>query len=37
MGILGLAKLLADYAPQAIKESELKHYFGKTVNLTKLY
>lgn len=28
MGILGLAKLIADIAPNAIKEQELKHYFG---------
>lgn len=30
MGILNLAKLLADVAPQALKENELKTYFGKT-------
>lgn len=29
MGILNLAKLLADVAPQALKENELKTYFGK--------
>lgn len=29
MGILGFSKLLADVAPHAIKEMELKHYFGK--------
>lgn len=29
MGILGLSKLIADAAPQSIKESELKHYFGE--------
>lgn len=28
MGILGLSKLIADIAPEAIKERELKHYFG---------
>lgn len=28
MGILGLAKLIADVAPNSIKERELKHYFG---------
>lgn len=28
MGILGLSKLIADIAPSAIKEQELKHYFG---------
>ncbi|XP_076169118.1 flap structure-specific endonuclease 1 isoform X1 [Ptiloglossa arizonensis] len=31
MGILGLAKLIADVAPHAIKERELKHYFGRKV------
>ncbi|XP_033333125.1 flap structure-specific endonuclease 1 [Megalopta genalis] len=31
MGILGLAKLVADIAPNAIKERELKHYFGRKV------
>ena len=31
MGILGLAKLIADVAPSAIKERELKHYFGRKV------
>lgn len=29
MGILGLAKLLQDVVPHAIKESEIKHYFGE--------
>lgn len=29
MGILGLSKLIADIAPFAIKESEIKHYFGE--------
>ncbi|CAK9801209.1 Flap endonuclease 1 [Anthophora quadrimaculata] len=31
MGILGLAKLIADISPNAIKERELKHYFGRKV------
>ncbi|XP_060829051.1 flap endonuclease 1 isoform X1 [Bombus pascuorum] len=31
MGILGLSKLIADIAPSAIKEQELKHYFGRKV------
>lgn len=31
MGILGLSKLIADVAPQAIKESDIKNYFGKLV------
>lgn len=28
MGILGLSKVIADLAPAAIKENELKNYFG---------
>ncbi|KAK2579489.1 hypothetical protein KPH14_010802 [Odynerus spinipes] len=31
MGILGLSKLIADVAPYAIKERELKHYFGRKI------
>ncbi|KAH0944684.1 hypothetical protein HN011_000849 [Eciton burchellii] len=31
MGILGLSKLIADIAPEAIKERELKHYFGRKI------
>ncbi|XP_053963114.1 flap endonuclease 1 [Anastrepha ludens] len=31
MGILGLAKLIADIAPVAIKENEIKNYFGRKV------
>ncbi|KAG7204514.1 hypothetical protein KM043_004940 [Ampulex compressa] len=31
MGILGLSKLIADVAPNAIKECELKHYFGRKI------
>ena len=29
MGILGLSKLLGDYAPSSMKENEFKNYFGK--------
>lgn len=29
MGIQGLAKLIADQAPSAVKENEIKNYFGK--------
>lgn len=29
MGITGLAKLIADIAPFAFKEGEIKNYFGK--------
>lgn len=31
MGIHGLAKVIADYAPNAIKESEIKNYFGRKI------
>ncbi|EDV25984.1 uncharacterized protein TRIADDRAFT_24563 [Trichoplax adhaerens] len=31
MGIHGLAKLIADHAPSAIKENEIKNYFGRKV------
>lgn len=31
MGIHGLAKVIADYAPNAIKESELKNLFGRKI------
>jgi len=30
MGILGLSKLIADLAPQAIRESEMKNFFGES-------
>lgn len=29
MGITNLAKLIGDNAPNAIKENEIKNYFGK--------
>lgn len=29
MGITGLAKLIADIAPNAIKENEIKNHFGE--------
>jgi flap endonuclease-1 len=31
MGIHNLAKLIADYAPLAIKENEIKNYFGRKI------
>ncbi|XP_062501836.1 flap endonuclease 1-like [Corticium candelabrum] len=31
MGIQGLARLIADYAPSAMKTSEMKNYFGRKV------
>jgi len=31
MGILGLSKLIADVAPAAIRENEIKNYFGRKV------
>ena len=36
MGILGLSKLIADVAPAAIKENEIKNYFGRLVSSTLL-
>lgn len=32
MGILGLAKLIADVAPNAVKETDLKNYFGESLS-----
>jgi len=29
MGIHGLSKLIADVAPEALKENEFKNYFGE--------
>lgn len=31
MGILGLSKLIADIAPHAVKEMEIKNYFGRKI------
>lgn len=31
MGILNLMKLIGDYAPNAIKEYDIKHYFGRKI------
>lgn len=31
MGIQGLSKLIADHAPFAIKETEIKNYFGRKI------
>lgn len=31
MGIHSLAKLIADYAPNAIRENEIKNYFGRKI------
>ncbi|CAG0917568.1 unnamed protein product [Notodromas monacha] len=31
MGIKGLAMLIADYAPSAVKENEMKNYFGRKI------
>lgn len=31
MGIKGLAQLIADLSPWAIKETEIKNYFGRKV------
>ncbi len=38
MGIHGLAKLIADHAPSAIKEQDIKNYFGKaSYHLNSVY
>ena len=29
MGIQGLMKLIGDYAPSAVKDNDIKNYFGK--------
>jgi len=29
MGIQGLTKVIGDYAPAAVKENEIKNFFGK--------
>lgn len=34
MGIHGLAKLIADQSPGAIKEQDIKNYFGKYDDVT---
>ena len=31
MGIKGLMKLINDHAPRAVKEKEIKNYFGQKV------
>lgn len=31
MGIQGLSKLIADHAPSAVKENEIKNYFGRKI------
>ena len=33
MGIKGLMKLIQDVAPSAVKEGEMKNYFGRKVAL----
>lgn len=37
MGILGLAKIIADIAPGAVKEGEIKNYFGIITNVLNNY
>lgn len=32
MGIQGLSKVIGDYAPTAVKENEIKNYFGRYIN-----
>ena len=33
MGIHGLTKVIGDYAPSAVKENEIKNYFGNCTNM----
>ena len=33
MGIQGLSRLIADVAPGAVKENEIKNYFGEFDNV----
>jgi len=35
MGIHGLAKVIGDFAPSAVKESEIKNYFGECELMTR--
>lgn len=35
MGIHGLMKLIGDYAPSAIKENDIKSYFGECSSVCK--
>lgn len=37
MGIHGLAKLIADQAPGAIKEQDIKNFFGNCSRIHSLY
>ena len=36
MGIQGLSKVIGDYAPSAVKENEIKNYFGESRSNTGL-
>jgi len=31
MGIHGLSKVIGDYAPSAVKENEIKNFFGEFI------
>lgn len=33
MGIHGLSKVIGDYAPSAVKENEIKNFFGGYIRL----
>ena len=37
MGIQGLSKVIGDYAPSAVKENEIKNYFGMLMTLMFLF
>ena len=32
MGIHGLSKVIGDFAPSAVKENEIKNYFGRYIS-----
>lgn len=36
MGILGLSKLIADIAPNAVKDFDIKTFFGKYVRIVDI-
>ena len=37
MGIKGLTQLIGDCAPAAIKENEIKNYFGRCYNVFAVF
>ena len=37
MGIQGLSRLIADVAPGAVKENEIKNYFGESLSSLRFH